>query len=226
MDMHVLVVEDEERLAGLIQQALKEEGHVAEVAHDGQDGLDLARSGAYDVIVLDWMLPRLSGPEVTRRLRREKVATPVLLLTARDAIADRVQGLDAGADDYLVKPFALQELFARLRALARRKIEPREGTRLEAGKLVLDLGARTASCGGRSFELTPKEFALLEYLMRSPGTARTRDQIADHVWGYQSDATGNVVDLYIHYLRGKLDKAGGKGLIETVRGVGYRLRRG
>ncbi len=225
MGMHVLVVEDERRLAGLIQQALKEEGHVAEVAHDGQDGFDLARSGAYDVIVLDWMLPKLSGPEVTRRLRREKVATPVLLLTARDAIADRVQGLDAGADDYLVKPFALQELFARLRALSRRKVEPREGTRLEAGKLVLDLSSRTAAWDGRSFELTPKEFALLEYLMRSPGAARTRDQIADHVWGYQSDTTGNVVDLYIHYLRGKLDKAGGKGLIETVRGVGYRLRR-
>ncbi len=222
--MHVLVVEDERRLAGLVQQALTEEGHVAEVAFDGEEGLDLALSGSYDVIVLDWMLPKLPGPEVTRRLRRGKVATPILMLTARDAIADRVEGLDAGADDYLVKPFALAELLARLRALSRRKVEPRESTRLEAGRLVLDLARHQALVEGRPVELTPKEFALLEHLMRHPGAARTRNQIADHVWGYRSDATGNVVDLYVHYLRGKLDRAGGKGLIETVRGVGYRLR--
>lgn len=224
--MHILVVEDERRLAQVIKQALEEEGHVAEVAFDGAEGLDLAASGSYDVIVLDWMLPKLSGPEVVRRLRREKVATPILMLTARSAVDDRVEGLDAGADDYLVKPFALKELSARLRALSRRKVEARESTRLEVGKLALDLGRRQAFIDGMAVDLTPKEFALLEYLMRSAGIVRTREQIADHVWGYLSDVTGNVVDLYVHYLRNKLDKAGGKGLIRTVRGVGYRLESG
>ncbi|MEE9286404.1 MAG: response regulator transcription factor [Dehalococcoidia bacterium] len=218
------MVEDERRLAQVIQQALEEEGHVTELAFDGEEGFDLASSGSYDLVVLDWMLPKLSGPDLARSLRREKVPTPILMLTARDAVADRVEGLDAGADDYLVKPFAFQELFARVRALSRRKVEPGQATRLEAGKLVLDLESRRAFLDATPIDLTPKEFALLEYLMRNQGAVRTRDQIADHVWGYLSDVTGNVVDLYIHYLRTKLKRRGGEGLIQTVRGVGYSLR--
>ena len=222
--MHILIVEDQKQLAEVVQQALSEEGHVVELAFDGEEGLDLASTGSYDIVILDWMLPKLSGPEVSRQLREDKVATPILMLTARDSIADRVAGLDAGADDYLVKPFALQELSARIRALSRRKVEPREGTKLEVGSLALDLGSRRVWLKEAAIDLTAKEFALLEHLMRNAGQVQSREQIADHVWGYASDVTYNVVDLYIHYLRAKLDRKGGKGLIQTVRGVGYSLR--
>ena len=222
--MHILVVEDETRLAEVIQQGLKEEGHVVEVAHDGEYGFDLAESGSYDLIVLDWMLPSLSGPDLARRLRARKVASPILMLTARDTVSDRVEGLDAGADDFLVKPFAFEELFARVRALSRRKIDPREATKLAAGELTLDLESRQASLGDAFVDLTPKEFALLEHLLRNQGRVQTRDQIADHVWGYASDVTSNVVDLYVHYIRTKLARHGGKGIIRTVRGIGYMLK--
>ena len=222
--MHILVIEDELRLAKVIGQALREEGHVVELAHDGEDGYDLASTGAYDVLVVDWMLPKMTGVALSRRLRSAKVATPILMLTARDAIEDRVEGLDAGADDYLVKPFALDELFARVRALSRRKVEPQEATRLEAGELALDMKGRTVFVGDEELELTPKEFALLEHFMRNRGQVQTREQIADHVWGFASDVTFNVVDLYVHYLRSKLAKHGRKGLIQTVRGVGYALK--
>ena len=222
--MHILVVEDEPRLANLIAQALNEEGHVAEIAVDGEEGYDLAAGGAYDVIVLDLMLPKMPGMEVARALRAEKVATPILMLTARGEIADRVEGLDAGADDYLVKPFALEELFARIRALGRRKIDPRDPTKIEAAGLTLDLQSREVVLDGSAIDLTPKEFALLEHLMRNPGAVQSRERIADRVWGLASDVTLNVVDLYIHYLRNKLSAGGGKNLIRTVRGVGYVLK--
>ncbi len=222
--MHILIVEDQKQLAEVVQQALAEEGHVVELAFDGEEGLDLASTGSYDLVVLDWMLPKLTGPQVSRRLREDKVATPILMLTARDSISDRVSGLDAGADDYLVKPFALQELSARIRARSRRKVEPREAKKLAVGELVLDLGARRVWLKDTAIDLTAKEFALLEHLMRNAGQVQSREQIADHVWGYASDVTYNVVDLYIHYLRTKLDREGGKGLIQTVRGVGYSLR--
>lgn len=222
--MHILIVEDEKRLAQIVKQALEEEGHVVELAHDGEQGFEFASTGSYDVIVLDWLLPKLQGPEVTRRLRKAKVATPVLMLTARDAVADRVEGLDAGADDYLVKPFAFQELSARLRSLARRKVETREPALLTFGKLAMDLKAHHVSYDGQTIDLTPKEFALLEYFLRNQGKVHTREQIADRVWGYGSDITNNVVDLYVHYLRNKFDQKGAKELVKTVRGVGYALR--
>ncbi len=222
--MHILVVEDEPRLANMIAQALNEEGHVAEIAGDGEEGYDLAGGGAYDVIILDLMLPKMPGLEVARALRTEKVDTPILMLTARGEIADRVEGLDAGADDYLVKPFALEELFARIRALSRRKIDPRDPTRIEAAGLTLDLQSREVVFDGASIDLTPKEFALLEHLMRNAGAVQSRERIADRVWGLASDVTLSVVDLYIHYLRNKLSAGGGKDLIRTVRGVGYVLK--
>ncbi len=222
--MHILIVEDEKRLAQIVKQALEEEGHIVEVAHDGEQGLEFASTGSYDVVILDWLLPKLQGPEVTRRLRKAKVATPVLMLTARDAVSDRVEGLDAGADDYLVKPFAFQELSARLRSLSRRKVETREATRLVCGKLAMDLRAHQVAFDGADVDLTPKEFALLEYFMRNTGKVHTREQIADRVWGYGSEITNNVVDLYVHYLRNKLDQKGAKDLVKTVRGIGYTLR--
>jgi DNA-binding response OmpR family regulator len=222
--MHILVVEDDQRLARLLKRVLTEERHTVDLVHSGESGLDLGLSGGYDLVILDLMLPDLDGIQVCRRLRAESVSTPVLMLTARGAVEDRVAGLDAGADDYLVKPFAMEELLARVNALLRRRDRvPDMATVLQVDDLILDLLRREVRRAGRLIELTPKEFALLEYLMRNPGMALSRTQIIDHVWRYDLDAVSNVVDIYIHYLRSKVDRGFERRLIKTVRGVGYKI---
>jgi DNA-binding response OmpR family regulator len=221
--MYLLFVEDERRLAQVVRRVLEEEGHTVDLAHDGEDGLAMARDGTHDVIVLDVLLPGMDGIELCQTLRRERLDTPVLLLTALDGVDDRVRGLDAGADDYLAKPFAFQELLARLRALGRRKVQAREATQLSVNGLTLDLRRRRADRGGRTIELSPKEFSLLELLMRNQGRVLTRTQILDHIWGYDYAAESNLVDVYMAYLRRKVDHGGGQRLIRTVRGVGYAL---
>ena len=221
--MYILVVEDERRLAQVIRKVLEEEGHTVDVAYDGEDGLAMAMDGSHDVIVLDILLPGMDGLEVCRALRANRVDTPVLLLTALDAVEDRVRGLDAGADDYLPKPFAFQELLARLRALGRRRVQAREPDQIQVGDLVLDLRRRRAQRAGKAIELSPKEFALLEFLMRNEGRVVTRTQILDHVWGYDYSPDSNLVDVYVTYLRRKVDRGHQRRLIRTVRGAGYAL---
>jgi DNA-binding response OmpR family regulator len=221
--MHILVVEDERRLARLLQDALEEDAHVVELAFDGEEALELALYRTYDLIVLDVMLPGRDGLSVTRELRAAKISTPILMLTARDAVDDRAVGLDAGADDYLVKPFAFLELHARIRALGRRTPEVRAPTTLSVHDLTLDLSRHEARRDGRRIELTAKEFSLLEFLMRHPGQVLTRTQILDHVWGYDFISDTNTVDMYIYYLRKKIDRESEHPLIFTMRGVGYRL---
>ena len=222
--MHILVVEDEQRLAFLLRRVLLEERHTVDLAYDGQTGLDLALSDTYDVVILDVMLPGLDGLEVCRQMRAERIMTPVLMLTARGAVEDRVVGLNVGADDYLVKPFAMEELLARINALLRRRDRRfDEVPQLSAGDLTLDLVRHEARRAGRVIELTAKEFALLEYLMRHPGQVLTRTQIIDAVWRYDLEALSNVVDIYIHYLREKIDHGFSHTLIKTVRGVGYKI---
>ena len=221
--MYLLLVEDERRLAQVVRRVLEEEGHTVDLAHDGEDGLAMARDGSHDVIVLDVLLPGMDGIELCQTLRRERRDTPVLLLTALDSVDDRVRGLDAGADDYLPKPFAFQELLARLRALGRRKVQAREATQIHVDGLTLDLRRRRADREGRPIELSPKEFSLLELLMRNQGRVLTRTQILDHIWGYDYAADSNLVDVYVAYLRRKVDRGGGRRLIRTVRGVGYAL---
>jgi DNA-binding response OmpR family regulator len=221
--MYILVVEDERRLAQVVRRVLEEEGHTVDVAYDGEEGLAVATDGTHDVIVLDVLLPHIDGFEVCRTLRRNRVDTPVLLLTALDSVDDRVRGLDAGADDYLPKPFAFQELLARLRALGRRKVQAREPTALEVDGLRLDLRRRRAERGGRTIELSPTEFSLLEFLMRNEGRVLTRTQMLDHIWGYDYATDSNLVDVYMAYLRRKVDHGNDRKLIRTVRGVGYAL---
>ncbi len=222
--MHILIVEDERRLANLLRRVLTEERHTVDVAHDGTGGLDLAGSDTYDLVILDLMLPGLDGVELCRRIRADRVETPILMLTARGAVEDRVAGLKAGADDYLVKPFALEEMLARVDALLRRRGRTIEATpELRVAGLSLDLVRHEARREGRVIELTAKEFALLEYLMRHPGQVLTRTQITDHVWRYDLEALSNVVDIYIHYLRDKIDRDFSSPLIKTVRGVGYKI---
>ena len=221
--MYILVVEDERRLAQVVRKVLEEEGHTVDVAHDGEDGLAMAMDGSHDVIVLDILLPGIDGIEVCQRLRAGRVDTPVLLLTALNAVDDRVRGLDAGADDYLPKPFAFQELLARLRALGRRRVQAREPDQLQTADLVLDLRRRRAERAGKTVELSPKEFALLEFLLRNEGRVVTRSQILDHVWGYDFSPDSNLVDVYVTYLRRKVDRGHKRSLIRTVRGAGYAL---
>lgn len=221
--MEILLVEDDGRIARLVERTLVEAGHHVDVAYDGPSGLARAAAEAYDLIVLDILLPGMDGLEVCRRLRRRSIRTPILMLTARDAVPDRVRGLDAGADDYLVKPFALEELHARVRALERRASDGADEA-LQVGDLTLDLGHHEVRRGERTIELTAKEFQLLTYLMRAPGRVLTKERIADHVWGYDSEATSNVVEVYIHYLRDKVDRGFPRPLIRTVRGVGYTIK--
>lgn len=222
--MHILVVEDEQRLAHLLRRVLLEERHTVDLAYDGNEGLNLALSDTYDVIVLDVMLPGVDGFEICRQLRAERILTPVLMLTARGAIEDRVAGLNVGADDYLTKPFAMEELLARINALLRRSDRRfEEAPQLVVGDLTLDLVRHEARRAGRVIELTAKEFALLEYLMRHAGRVLTRTQIVDSVWRYDLEALSNVVDIYIHYLRDKIDQGFARPLIKTVRGVGYKI---
>jgi DNA-binding response OmpR family regulator len=225
--MHLLLVEDERRLALAVRRVLEEEGHVVDVAFDGADGLAQASSETYDLLILDVMLPGVDGFEVARRLRAAGCLTPILMLTARDAVQDRVRGLDAGADDYLIKPFALAELLARVRALGRRSpIAAVEPNVLTVGDLELDLRSRQARRGDRTIDLTAKEFALLEVLMRHRGQVLTRSQLLDRVWSYDVLTESNVVDTYVHYLRSKIDRGFDTKLIRTVRGAGYVIRAG
>lgn len=222
--MHILVVEDETRLTKLIKRALEQERHVVDVAYDGATAYTMATETRYDLIILDVMLPEMDGVEACRELRREGVDSRILMLTARSATEDRVTGLDAGADDYLVKPFSFSELMARVRALWRREVQPEAEQELKVGDLVLDLTRHEARRGEKSIDLTAKEFSLLEYLMRNSGRVLTRSQILDHVWGYDFESLTNVVDIYVHYLRNKIDKGFSRPLIRTVRGVGYGLK--
>ncbi len=220
--MRVLVVEDEIKMAGLIKRGLEREGYAVDIAGDGSEGLWAAREVAYDVIVLDAMIPEPDGFEVCRTLRTEGCWSPVLMLTARDGVEDRVRGLDVGADDYLTKPFAFTELFARMRALTRRGLGERP-TVLRAGDLTLDPATRAVSRGIEPISLSAKEFALLEYLMRHPNEVLTRQSILEHVWDFAYDGVSNVVDVYIRYVREKIDRPYGTDSIETVRGAGYRF---
>ena len=222
--MRVLVVEDEVRMAGLLERALREEGHAVDVATDGREGLWLATENAYGAIVLDVMLPGLDGFQLCSRLRESGRWAPVLMLTARDAVGDRVRGLDAGADDYLVKPFSLLELAARLRALARRDDQSRSVV-LTEGDLKLDPAAKRAWRAGTELRLSPKEFSLLELFLRYPGRVLTRSQIIEELWDFAYGGGSNVVDQYVNYLRRKIDVPFGRHDIETVRGMGYRLSR-
>jgi two-component system OmpR family response regulator len=221
--MRVLIVEDEAKMAAVIRRALTEDGLAADVAPQGEDALWMAGATEYDAIVLDIRLPGIDGFEVCRRLRAEGVRAPVLMLTARDAVEDRVRGLDTGADDYLTKPFSLAELAARLRALARRGPVERPPV-LRAGDLTLDPAARRVWRGRTEIALSAREFALLETLMRHPGRVLDRLQLLDHVWDGKYENRSNVIDVYIRYLREKVDRPFGVESIETVRGAGYRLR--
>jgi two-component system OmpR family response regulator len=219
--MRVLIVEDDRRLAASLRRSLIESRMSVDVMHDGDDGLAAATSTPYDAIVLDLMLPRLNGFEVTRRLREQSVDTPILILTGRDAVDDRVAGLEAGADDYLVKPFALREVVARLRALTRRHLSNRKA-QLRAGNLLLDTAAHTLTVDGKAVELTTKEFAILEYFLLNKGMLLTRSQILEHAWDYDFEGGRNLIEVYIGRLRKKLVDAGARDPFVTVRGSGYR----
>ena len=221
--MRILVVEDEPKMATLVRRGLERESFACDLAVDGNEALWATREVTYDAIVLDVMMPGLDGFAVCRQLRAAGNWTPVLLLTARDAVDDRVAGLDAGADDYLTKPFAMGELFARLRAITRREPAARP-VALQVGDLMLDPARHEVHRGATEIRLSPKEFALLEFLMRHSGEVLGRSQILDHVWDFAYDGTSNVVDVYMRYLRAKVDRPFGVESIETVRGVGYRLR--
>jgi two-component system OmpR family response regulator len=221
--MRVLVVEDEIKMAGLLRRGLSEEGLAVDVAGSGEDALVRAGATEYDAIVLDVMLPGISGFETCRQLREKGTWSPVLMLTARDSVEDRIAGLDGGADDYLTKPFSLGELSARLRALVRRQPNERP-TVLEVGDIELDPARRKVARGGTEIDLSAKEFSLLETFMRSPGRVLTRFQLLEHAWDYSYEHRSNVVDVYVRYLREKLDRPFGVESIETVRGTGYRLR--
>jgi DNA-binding response OmpR family regulator len=220
--MRVLLVEDDRRLASSVRQALVESRMAVDLAHDGETALAAADGTPYDVIVLDVMLPLMDGFEVTRRLRDRRIQTPILVLTGRDSVDDRVAGLESGADDYLVKPFALRELIARMRALARRHLSDRKAT-LRAGKLLLDTAAQRATIDGKPVELTSKEFAILEYFMLNRGRLLSRNQVLQHVWDYDFEGGRNLVEVYIGRLRSKLIRGGTEDPFVTVRGSGYRF---
>ena len=221
--MRLLVIEDEQKVANFIRQGLEEEGYAVDHAADGASGLQMALEGLHDVIVLDVMLPKLDGLGVLQQLRQENVTTPVLLLTVRATIEDKVLGLDAGADDYLTKPFAFEEFVARVRALLRRRAETALPV-LQVADLALDPARRVVSRGDKKIELTPREFALLDYFMRNPGRVLSRTMIANRVWDYTFDAATNVIDVYVNYLRKKIDSGHDVKLLHTVRGVGYVMK--
>lgn len=220
--MRILVVEDNHRLNSSLQMNLAHEGYSVDTAYDGQEGQDVAELTPYDLIILDILLPKKDGLEVCRELRRRRIHTPILLLTARDSVDDRVRGLDCGADDYLVKPFAMRELLARLRALLRRH-HPYTNGRLEIGDLVVDPVTHTVEREGRSIDLTPKEFALLEYFMYHPNQVVTREMIEQHIWNYDFECSSNVIDVYVRRLRRKIDYPFEVKLLTTIRGIGYQL---
>jgi DNA-binding response OmpR family regulator len=222
--VRILLVEDNHRLSNSLLQSLVEDGYAVDSAYDGLEGEEMAQVYPYDAIILDIMLPKKNGLEVCRELRNQRVNVPILMLTARDTVEDRVSGLDSGADDYLVKPFAMEELRARLRALLRRKSDNKSSL-LKVGDLTLDPATHAVERAGQAVGLTAKEFSLLEYLMRNANRVVTRSMVENHIWSYDFQASSNVVDVYVRRLRRKLDDPFEEKLIETVRGVGYRLRR-
>lgn len=222
--MKILIVEDEKKVANFVKKGLQEEGFAVDVADNGEDGLALATAAPYDLIILDIYLPKLDGIQVLTKARERKVTSPVLLLTVRATIEDKVLGLNAGADDYLTKPFAFEELLARVRALLRRRGDA--GMVFRVADLVLDPVRRTVIRGTRRIDLTFKEFSLLEYLMRNADRVLTRTMIIEHVWNYDFDNETNVVDVYVNYLRRKIDDGSDKKLIHTIRGVGYVMKAG
>lgn len=221
--MRVLVVEDERNIATYVKRGLEEQGYAVDSAYDGREALEWANAVAFDLIILDVLMPELNGIEVCRELRTMGVRSPVLMLTARDQIDDRVAGLDAGADDYLVKPFALKELLARMRALGRRSGDAPKSSVLQLADLTLDTTTHRVQRGGKAIELTAKEFSILNCLLREPGRVFTRTMIAEHVWNYDVFNQSNVVDVYIRNLRRKIDDPCDSKLIHTIRGTGYRL---
>lgn len=218
--MNVLIVEDEKRVASFLERGLRAEGYAPAVARDGEEAVQLALSEPFDLVILDLRLPKRDGLSVLQEIRKIKPALPVLILTARDDVPSKVEGLNAGADDYLTKPFAFEELVARIRAHLRRQEERADVLRV--GPVRMDLPARRVECAGVPVPLSPREFALLQHFLRHPGQVLTRAQILSHVWGYDFDAESNVVDVYVRYLRMKFSQAGAPDFIETVRGVGYR----
>ncbi len=222
--MKILIVEDDRGASRFIQKGLSEAGFTTDTSFDGEEGLFLASTRSYDLIILDIMLPALNGFEIIKRLRKMEIVTPVIFLTARDSQADIVQGLDLGADDYLVKPFAFAELYARIKAVLRRGIKEKQSDTLCLGDLSLDLITRTARRNGDAIDLSAKEFLLLEYLLRNSGNVLTRTMILEQVWGYSFDISSNLIDVHINRLRGKIDKNYTSRLIHTIKGVGYVLK--
>jgi len=221
--MRVLVVEDSRRLAGIIKRGLLEEGYAVDNAYDGEEAEYMAETTPFDVVILDVMLPKKDGLAVCRDLRGKNVSTPILMLTAKDSVEDKVVGLDSGADDYLVKPFAFSELLARIRALLRREVLPKT-QKFQVGDLSLDPQSREVWRDGGRLELTAKEYSILEYFMRRPNAVVTRTMLGESVWDYEFDGLSNVIDVYVRRIRQKIDRDGETSLIQTVRGAGYRLR--
>jgi heavy metal response regulator len=221
--MRVLVIEDEKKVADFIKRGLKEEGYAVDVSSDGEDGYFQAKEISYDLILLDLMLPKLDGLSLCRKLRLENIQTPLIMLTAKDSVADKITGLDCGADDYLTKPFSFEELLARIRAILR-KGKNQQPTRLQVADLMLDLVTHKAWRDGEEIILSVKEYALLEYLMRNAGAVITRTMISEHVWDINFDTFTNVIDVYVNYLRNKIDKGKKVKLIHTIRGRGYILK--
>ena len=221
--MRILIVEDEKKIASLIKRGLKEEGYASDIAQDGVEGEFFATTNEYDVIILDVMLPKTDGITLCKSLRSRKISTPIIMVTAKDAVSDKVKGLDSGADDYITKPFAFEELLARIRALMRKRENP-AANKLKVDGLELDLLAHEVARDGKKIELTSKEYALLEYLMRNPGVVVTRTMVAEHVWDINFDSDTNIIDVYINYLRKKIDDGFKKDLIQTIRGRGYTIK--
>lgn len=221
--MRILVIEDEKKIADFIKRGLKEEGYAIDTSYDGENGFFLAKTNDYDLILLDLMIPKIDGLTLCKKIKAEKISTPVIMLTAKSAIKDKVAGLDSGADDYLTKPFAFEELLARIRAVLRKK-DVKSLTKLQVDDLILDLVTHKVTRGGREIELTAKEYALLEYLMSNAGAVVTRTMISEHVWDIDFDTFTNVIDVYVNYLRNKIDAGFSKKLIQTVRGRGYILK--
>jgi len=221
--MRILVVEDARRLAGIIKRGLIEEGYSVDNAYDGEEAQYMAETTPFDLIILDIMLPKKDGVTLCRELRAKKVNTPILMLTAKDSVEDKVVGLDSGADDYQVKPFAFAELLARVRALLRREAPPKT-QKLEVGDLIMDGQTREVWRGQKKIDLTTKEYAILEYFMRRPNAVVTRTMLGENVWDYEFDGISNIIDVYVRRIRCKIDEDGQESLIQTLRGAGYRLR--
>ena len=221
--MRVLLVEDEKKMSSFIERGLSEEGYSVDTAFDGEQGFEFVNKNNYDVMILDWMLPKMDGLALCRKVREKKLKTPIIILTAKDAVEEKIQGLDGGADDYLTKPFAFDELLARMRALLRRPHDIQKESQLIQGNLCMDLLTREVRIGDSTIQLSQKEFALLEFLIRHKGEVVTRNQIAEQVWDQSFDPMSNTIDVYINFLRKKIDAQEGSSRIETVRGSGYRL---